>query len=328
MKIKSIIYIVMCSCLLLCSYELPSYAYQIRVNENGNFIRTGGINSYDGERAASYEETISLEAALRKSGYILVNTDFRDISDEEYDLFCSCGFWFSSYISNDEDYRVYVYTPSFNDFKKQYNEYGNIEDYTYMEINSSSVVISYGYWDSLKKAGTVSNEYNDNIPEGREAGYLQIVSPVDTKIRLHFPITDRYFEFSVQEDIPFLVRLKTGAYNITDVNGYEFRDGESTIKNNNIIHIEETYTAENPYVVELYELVENYSIPPADISAEPATTEPNQNNPEHQATVSEKAENNSSDGNSYTLLIIALVIIFSMTAVRIYKRKKENDNER
>lgn len=328
MKIKSTICTVLCSCLLLCSYELPSYAYQIRVNENGNFIRTGGINSYDGERAESYAETVSLEAALRENGYILINTDFRDISDEEYNLFCSCGFWFSSYISDDEDYRVYVYTPSFNDFTEQYNEYGSIEDYTYMEINSSSVVISYGYWDSLEKAGTVSNEYNDNIPEGRESGYLQIISPVDTEIRLHFPITDRYFEFFIQADTPFLVRLKTGAYNIVNVNGYEFRDRESTIKNNNIIHIEETYTAENPYIIELYELVDNYNIPPLNISEEPATTETNPNMPEYQVTVSEEAENNKTDGNSNILLVTAVAIIVLITAMWIYKKKMEYKNER
>lgn len=319
-------------CLLLCSYSFSSYAYQIRINENGNFIKTGGINSYDGERAESYEATVSLETTLRDSDYILVNTDFRDISDEEYNLFCSCGFWFSSYISNDEYYksmyRVYVYEPSFNDFMKQYDEKGSTEDYTHMEINSSTVVVSYGYWDSLKKAGTVSDEFDDNIPEGRESGYLQIISPVDAEIKLHFPITDRYFDFFVQADTPFFVRLKTGAYNITDVNGCEFKDGENTIKNNNIIHIKETYTAENPYILELYELFENYSIPPVDISEEPVTTELNTNIPKYQATVLKETENNKTDGNSNVLLVTAIIIIILITAVWIYKKKKENDNER
>lgn len=331
MKIKKLLKgmsVLLSFCLLLCSYSFSCYAYQIRINENGNFIKTGGINSYDGERAESYEATVSLETTLRDSDYILVNTDFRDISDEEYNLFCSCRFWFSSYISNDEDYKVYVYTPSFNDFTEQYNEYGSIEDYTYIEINSSSVVISYGYWDSLEKAGTVSDEFDDNIPEGREAGYLQIISPVDTEIKLHFPITDRYFEFYVQADTPFLVRLKTGAYNIVNVNGYEFIDRESTIKNNNIIHIKETYTAENPYIVELYELIENYSIPPLDISEKPVTTELNTNIPEYQATVLKETENNKTDGNSNVLLVTAIIIIILIIAVWIYKKKKENDNER
>lgn len=320
--------------LLLCSSSFSSDAYQMRINENGNFIRIGGINSYDGERTESYEETLALEMTLRNSGYILINTDFRDISDEEYDRFCSCRFWFSSYISDDEYYktmyRIYVYEPSFSDFMEQYNEYGSIEDYTRMEIDSSAVVVSYAYWDSLKKVGTVSNEFNENIPEGRESGYLQIISPIDAEIRLHFPITDRYFDFFVQADTPFLVRLKTGAYNVTDVNGYEFRDRESTIKNNNIIHIEEKYTAENPYTVELYELIETYSIPSAEIISETdllLSDEYNQDIPEYQVTVAEETKDDKADENNYILLILALIIIVLLIAVWIYRRKKEKDNE-
>lgn len=121
----------------------PSFAYQIKIDENGNFIREGGINEFDGTKAESYEETVNLEATLRNSGYILINTDSMDITDEEFEKFTQNGFWFSDYIRPDEvfywtKYRIYVYEPSYNDYMEQLEETGGIEDYTRLEINTST----------------------------------------------------------------------------------------------------------------------------------------------------------------------------------------------
>lgn len=330
--IKTICLLLAAFCILNCSL-LPSFAYQIKIDSNGNFIREGGINEFDGTKAESYEETVNLETVLRNSGYILVNTDSMDITDEEFEKFIQYNFWFSDYIRPNEifywtKYRVYVYEPSYNDYMRQLEETGGIEDYTRMEINTSTVLISYAYWYSKDKAGTVCYEFNDNIPEWFKTGYLEIRSPIDIAIKLRLPVEDTYYVFYVSANTPFLVKMKTGGYNIVDVNALEFKDRETAIVHNNMIHIEEENTLNKPYVVNLQKLVEKYNIPSADISGQPDySIGQNQNIPEKKTVVEEPQEEKQPQQKKkisgiILAAVIIIVIILTVLVIRLYKRTR------
>lgn len=323
-------------CLVLnCGISTAS-AYQIRIDDKGNYIRTGGINTYDDVSAESYEDTVALEAALRNSGYILVNTDSMDITQEEFEKFQTYSFWFSDYIRPDEtfywtSYRIYVYSPSYNDYMIQLNESGILSEHTRLEINTSTVVISYAYWHSKSKAGTICDEFNENIPEWFDTGYLEIRSPIDVEVKFHLPIEDTYYVFYASANTPFLVKMKTGGYNVVEVNAHKFEDREKAIIHNNMIHIEKENTIDNPYVVELKTLVDTYGIESADISGQPDySIGQNQNIPEQKVVV-EETENDKADTKEnkkdITFYVIGAFIIILSIITALYSRRRKRDNE-
>lgn len=243
------------------------------LNDNGNWIAVGGHNTFDCVKATSREETEKLESTLLLNDYILVSTEYKSISDEDFDAILNGkSFWFTSYLENKQitwnKYHVYMYKPSLEDYLEQL-ENRAVMPYTQMEIAESSVVIDYSFWDSLDKIGTITDEYNENIPYYVTiTGYLEIRSPIDCYVKIMRSSTRTYHIFTVKKDEPFLVKLVGDCYHIVGVNKQEVPDnidnnGEDTLPYNNQIQILETCTAEKPYVIELEQLVKKYKIPSA-----------------------------------------------------------------
>lgn len=248
-------------------------------DENGNEISLGGINEYKGVMANSREETQAIESQLIADGYILVTTDYMNITEDEYNTFynSNSAFWFRRFMKNDSfgwnAYKVYVYAPSFFDYMEQLEE-KNVQYYTYREILASTVVIDYLNWDIVDKIGTVSDEFNDNIAPQYDTGYLEIRSPVDCRVLLLQAYTRRYYEFYVQKNNPLLVKVIQGCYHVIEVNKQSVPDnidnsGEDTLPYNNQVQILSEHTQDNPYLIDLYDLAVKYNIPDADINGKP-----------------------------------------------------------
>ena len=73
---------------------------------SGNRILTGGVNELNGIQCTTREDCEALEKYLRSAGYVLVTTDNKDVSDENYDLLQK---EFNSFLSRymDRDNAVY-----------------------------------------------------------------------------------------------------------------------------------------------------------------------------------------------------------------------------
>lgn len=247
-------------------------------SEEGNWIAAGGLNKYDYIEATTREEAEKLEVLVRADNYVLVNTDDIMIDDEEYELLCNnWGFWFTKYLDKVhpywDNYRVYVYKPSFDDYIQMLKD-NNLRPYIREELNNSTVVISYDYYDSLEKVGTITDDFNDNLPEWvTKFGYMEIRSSVDCELKILRASTRTYHLFYIKKGIPFLVKLAKDAYHIVSVNNRTINDGidsmEDTLPYNNKIVILEHNTIDNPYIVELNNLEAKYNIKDMYIGGKP-----------------------------------------------------------
>lgn len=340
------------SALLILSFGIPAAAdtgNKYRFNEDfGNWVTLGGINEWDGIKANTRAETEELEVKLAENGYILISGENMNISMEDYTTFCNGhSFWFSKYMNQQEPgwslYRVYVYEPSYTDFMAQLSdEIKDLQRYTIQELTESTVVINYMYWDLDEAVGTISDKFNDNIPEYSESGYIQIVSPVDCEVTILQAYTRQYYQFYVKKNQPLLVKVVTGCYHITDVNKQTVNDninnsGENTLPYNNQIQIGTHNTEDNPYIIELNGLVEKYNIPDIDIDGKPdyslnTTTETftDTDIPEKQTEIhnnSNTEDNNHSDEHLFLWIILIAIAIIGIIWVVVQFRRENHDDE-
>lgn len=297
-------------------------------DEYGNWITLGGINEWNGTKARSREETENLELTLTENGYMLISGNDMSISMSEYTQFLDeRTFWFSRYMKKQEPdwnlYKVYVYEPSFRDYQTQIS--GKIKEperYTIQELSESTVVIDYKYWDMDEAVGTISYNFNDNIPDYCESGYIQIRSQVDCEVTLLQAYTRQYYQFYIKKNQPLLVRVVTGCYHITSVNEQSINDnisnsGEDTLPYNNQIQIGTHHTIDNPYSIELFSLVSKYNIPDANIDGKPdyslsttAESFTDTDIPDEQTELSEKkADSLNHEAVFLWIILLALAVI-------------------
>lgn len=241
----------------------PTEAASYQLDDDGNWFKQGGLNEYAGVKAENREETEKLEEQLQHSNYILINTPDKEISEEAFQSFYAEDWWFNTYIKEgnefyDTQYKVYVYKPSYDDFMEG-KETGILQTYTRDEITYSTVVLSYAYWYSKDRAGTLDDQYGDNIPSWVEnIGWLEIDSPADVLVTLHLMDEDTYFEFPVKANQPYLVRMKAGSYNVTNLNTYNIPSAEVALPYENAIQIAPDNTEKEPYVLNLERVLQKY----------------------------------------------------------------------
>ena len=234
----------------------------------GNWFYLGGRNSFRGKTAKSREETRIIENALLHNDYILISTDYANVPIEDIKLFRETRtFWFSSHLY-ETDYgwgsgkvKVYVSKPSY----LEYMERAKSHEYSSMvfdEIASSTVVIDEFFWDDIDLIGTEIPYINNMIPEGIESAYLQIKSPVDCKVVLLHGSMQRIYTLYVKRNEPLTVRILADCYHITAVSTQSISvAGEDMLPYNNNIQVDYgVATYENPYVVDLTDLVLKYNI--------------------------------------------------------------------
>lgn len=287
------------SIMCMLTAPLTAHAYEVRIDPDGNWIKEGGYNRYDGKDAETEEETRLMEQKLQSDGYIRINGAEKYITDEQFNeliLSDDYDWWFEEFIDEEDEYKamyhVYVYKPSFDDWWEQHQKtmtYQSVKEYTKMELVNSTVVISYAYWWAKDRVGKdLSNEVNDGIPPWCHRNYATIISPVDTELHLELCSDHTYYTFYISAGTPFRVIMKYGRYRVVSINGVEIEDYDSLAPSRNIIQIVEnpdgTKNADEesePLKLDFTKFVKAHDIKSVDISGKPdRSLDQNQNIPE------------------------------------------------
>lgn len=129
---------------------------------SGNQILTGGVNELNGIQCTTRNDCEALEKYLRSAGYVLVTTDSKDISDENYDLLQKeFNSFLSRYMDRDNEvywtkYRVYLNKETYDNAISEMKKDGSFSIETELELIDSSVVLNYAVWDNYDRKETVS----------------------------------------------------------------------------------------------------------------------------------------------------------------------------
>lgn len=246
---------------------------------DGNPVMQGGINRLGDTVCESKEETYALETQLRSSGYVLVTTDDKDISDKDFETLTEFNYRppYFQYFDNDsfgwdmQMYKVYLYKASLDDALRQLRSEGRVCDTTKIELSTSTVLIDYADWFFKERTGRVLNEFNDNIPSWyTDTGFLEIQSPIDARVTLELWSEHTYSVLYVKAGEPLLVKMKEGMHIVREINYIGIAVKEEAIPpfNNMVVRADE-HTIDNPRIMNLEGVVEKYEVPPLDISDKP-----------------------------------------------------------
>lgn len=257
----------------------------VRVNDSYEeciFVREGGTNTLDGITAENREETDELEKHLAENDYILVNGADSMLSDEEKEkaeaiISGKVAGVSKEYFEDEkkaENIRVWVYKPSYETACRQYDENGAVNRNIIVELSTSTVITDYTIWNTHDNFGKIftTERINENIDEEISAGFIKVISPVDCKILLYSTELKTYQELAVHGGEDLLVKMWNGFYRVADINGLEIDEKEEAIVDDyNFANNFTLYdnSEDNPVVIDLTDVVEKYSIAPADISGEP-----------------------------------------------------------
>lgn len=314
----------------------------IQYNGSNNFVLEGGINSFNGVKAASEEETMQLEVTLINKNYIQVFGKGATISSEDIDALRQNSFWFSDKLEdttyNQMYYKIFVYKPSLNDLLAATQNGEQVKKYTISEIEYSTVILAYNFWEHKEKAGKIDYETGDAIPEWINAGYLLINTQADVRLLLYNNHNSRYYIVDAYKDAPTLIKLKSGAYHIISVNGVSVATlqklrGEETLPYKNIIQISKLNTEEEPYELSLEQLVEKYNI--TDVTEEQkeeigkGETSTSIVPVEKEETKIEESEADKSEFNKDIILwiMLALLILLGVLFIIVQIKKKRKERE-
>lgn len=318
---------------------------QIKVSSDGNWIREGGHNRYNGVTAEEKEDALQMEKQLSADGYIKLT----ELTDEQYEAFVAneeTDWWFENYIHKDDKYaeyysdeyfRIYVYGPSFDDWWEGYKKSGSamgVGVVPIMEIENSSVVIDYRYWWSLERVGKdLSDELNDGIPSWCDTGYVEIDTPIDVEIKFKLINDNTFYDLYVSADTPFRCKMKYGNYQIEEINDTELSDKEIDIplKNNIQVGWGDNVNIETPVKLDITKTIETYNIPAKNISGMPdRSIDQNQNLTEERTVLKDpkKVIKKKKRANIFrrVILVLLAVAVAGMFGVYLYFRKKWGKN--
>lgn len=309
--------------------------------EKGYLIRQGGINSIDGVKCQSKEETIELEIGLRSAGYIQVSGKNMDITEEEFNLFCVgelAAISYSEYANKENEFnwnffKIYVDKNCYADAMEQIKAGNRINATTKSELGTSTVVINYSEWYQKERIGQVVQEFNNNIPSWvTSTGFLQITSPIDIVISLEDYSTHTINNFYVRANKLLLVKVREGAYIVKEVNSTTIPEIEEVLPYKNNIQIQESNTEDNPYILDLEKTVDKYEITSIDLSGKPDHSyQASENNSDTIDIDSENAVVSTSNVDEKTeksnssikfIIIIGASLIACIVLFVIYKKKK------
>ncbi|MBR0542357.1 MAG: hypothetical protein IJK26_09155 [Clostridia bacterium] len=245
-----------------------------------NWVRSGGKNRLDGIQAESREETEYLEQYIQSIGYVLANTDDKQITDEELKWLQTMSFIGSNYLNPENhwryasgNFRTYVYRPTLDTIMKQVKEKGIPDYHSNTEMALSAVFIDYELWNVIDRVGTVIDpidEINENLPENcaEDAGYVQFITPIDCQITLHLLDNDYYYTFFLRKGITLML-LRSDHYTITEINTTAIKEGaDELIWNGNYIVVYRQ-PEDNPIVVNLVQVVARDGIEDIDVTGKP-----------------------------------------------------------
>lgn len=257
---------------------------EVKISEDGNWFKEGGMNRYDGTTITSTQECQEMEVRLRSENYIEIN----DLTPEQYEAFVTndkTAWWFEEYIKPADDmyyeyyngwYKIYVFEPSFADWWEDYQEAEEealrADSVPKMEIDSSSVVINYrAFWAREREGKDLSEELNEGVPSWHKAGYINITSPIDAEIKFFLKDEQNYYTIYLRGGIPFRAKMKSGNYSIVEINGQKIDAYDKNMTNGNTLDIgwEDIPTLETPFEVDITKAVDAYNIKPIDLTGKP-----------------------------------------------------------
>lgn len=322
-------------------FDEVSYAdLMYKYPDSDIFIRIGGLNRFNGKDAKTREEAQQIEFQMAGCDYMSES----ELSEAERKILIQGNFWFSSYLKKNDFVKLYtktyLYRPLIEKIFKETAD-GQLLTHTRKgELMSSTVVIDYSHWHFNDLAGTFDDEIDDMIPSYYSTGYMQIISPVSCNIVVWNAELNRYYRFYVTKNTPFLVRLKSGSYHIVECNNMIVKnrisdDGEDTLPFKNRIQINEDWTKENPYIVELEEFAIKYQLKDFEFTEEEAETErptfipseipTEQTQLKDKITDKEKQDKSADFITMFSIIAFLLLIIFITIYIIIKVKNFKNE---
>ena len=242
-----------------------------------NYVRSGGVNRLDGIEAESRAETQALEDHLLSNGYVLASTSRRDISETDAELLKTVRFVGSSYLGDEPYYsdyqyfRVYVYRPTLETAREQWEENGCLDLHCIWEIHTSSVLIDYECWYESEKVGTVlgGEEINGQMPVQYEflAGFVEFDSPINAEIQLHLKNGNYDYLLYIPKG-KTLMKLRADHYTIVRINSDELEYGDELLTNKNYLNVYKQ-PEDAPIQVSLDKVVKRDRIESIDLTGKP-----------------------------------------------------------
>lgn len=267
-----ITFIILVACFPVAFAENTDYDFTMITYEGGSYgVYEGGLNRFQGKKATSREELYEIESRVRNSGYVQIFGSYSDVQENELSYFRNydTGFWFQNKIKeteyNRQFYKVFVNKLSFNDFVYNIKENKTVPEHTIKEIEYSTVVLCSDFFDDIEKAGKIDNEIGDAIPDYFNVGYIKITASVNMRLLLYNNHNSRYYIVDVDKNKDNLIKIKTGAYHVFTANGKDIANldntrGEDALPYNNIIQISSSNDKNNPYTLELNQLIKKYEL--------------------------------------------------------------------
>ena len=340
-------FIILSACFPVSFADNNDYDYTTITYEGGSFgVYEGGLNRFQGKKATSREEMYEIENRVKNSGYIQIFGAYSDIQENELAYFrdFNNGFWFQDKIKeteyNHQFYKVFVNKLSFNDFVYSIKGNETVPEHTIREIEYSTVVLCSDFFDDIEKAGKIDNEIGDAIPNYFNVGYIKITASVNMRLLLYNNHNSRYYIIDVDKNKDNLIKIKTGAYHIFTANGKDIANldntrGENALPYNNIIQISSSNDKENPYLLELNQLIKKYEL--TDVTDDEKAAIENDKVPDVKNDINKeqtKINNDelkdfvkSSDNIILPILFVLIAVVALLWIIYEYKKRKKIKDE-
>ena len=258
----------------------------------------GGKNKIGHELYRTRNDSIMAEAELRKKGYVLISTEAKEISDDDLEILANSKFWFSEYLERSSKNmswvmdKIYIYKPLLNNYLAEYREDGIVSRNTSYQVMTKTVMFAYSVYYFNDRVGTISDMFNENIPEYLVGAYMEINSPINVEVTLINWGMKCYFKFYISKGTPFMVKLPEGQYKVAGINTVDIGKMEPAMPLHNMVYLTRTEYGDrdHPYVMDITPVINKYVIPEADISGMPdLSLDQNQNIPEERTVVDTEA---------------------------------------
>lgn len=340
-------FIFLTACIPVAFAESNDYNYTTITYDGGSFgVYEGGLNRFQGKKAKSREEMYEIENRVKNCGYIQIFGVYSDIQENELAYFRNYdnGFWFQDKIKeteyNHQFYKVFVNKLSFNDFVNSFKENKTAPEHTVREIEYSTVVLCSDFFEDIEKAGKIDNEIGDAIPNYFNVGYIKITTSVNMRLLLYNNHNSRYYIVDIDKNKDNLIKIKTGAYHVFTANGKDIADlsntrSENALPYNNIIQISSSNGKDNPYTLELNQLIKKYELKDvtdeekAAIANDKVPDAKNEINKEQTKIDNDELKNFVKSSNNIILpiLFVLIAVVASLWIIYEYKKRKKIKNE-
>lgn len=205
-----------------------------QIQEDGDWIHLGGVNSLDGIDYLTREGLKEMESHLDSYGYI----SFNKLPSEDVNLLLSAEneFWFTAYSWYPfyvDTTNIYVDRNIFYKAIKELKESPLVSDLIYEELIASTAVITYIGENAKDDYGTAYNKFNEKLIEVWEEAlkynsdiypeYVILLSPIDCDVILTLQSTLKIHHFKLKANVPVKLLLFDQCY-ITYINGINVSD--------------------------------------------------------------------------------------------------------